>query len=482
MSNSNLVTYKRITNHKTSPRNHKIDTITIHCIVAQWTAKQGCDYFATTDRECSCNYVVGKDGSIGLSVDEKDRSWCSSNSANDHRAVTIEVASDTVHPYKVTDAALNALIELCADICKRNDIKELKWKADKSLIGQVDKQNMTVHRWFANKSCPGDYLYNLHSYIADEVNKKLNVVKPKTDVKMTEKEIWDELLKDIKNEYGVAGLMGNLYAESGINSKNLQQTYEKKLGLTDTTYTEKVDNGTYTNFVKDSAGYGLAQWTYWSRKQNLLDYANSIGHSIGSCKMQVEFLLKELKGYKTVYNTLQNAKSVKEASDCILTQYERPADQSDNVKNKRANYGQNIYNKYVKVETPKVETEKKYYRVRKSWTDAKSQLGAYTNLENAKKVCKTGYSVYDWNGNKVYPIVVETPKVENNSEYKTGMYKVTVDSLNIRKGPGTDYKINGCIKDKGTYTIVEVKNGHWGKLKSGAGWISIHKNYCKKVK
>ena len=173
-TNSPLVTYKRITNNKTSPRNHAIDTITIHCLVGQLTAKQGCDYFATTDRECSANYVVGKDGSIGLSVEEKDRSWCSSSSSNDHRAITIEVASDTAHPYAVTDEAYNALIKLVADICKRNGIKKLLWKADKSLIGQVDKQNMTVHRWFANKSCPGEYLYSRHSDIAAKVNALLD--------------------------------------------------------------------------------------------------------------------------------------------------------------------------------------------------------------------------------------------------------------------------------------------------------------------
>ena len=117
MSNSSLVNYTKLSPNRTSPRNHKIDTITIHCIVGQWTAKQGCDYFATTDRQCSANYVVGKDGSIGLSVEEKDRSWCSSNAANDNRAITIEVASDTSHPYAVTDKAYEALIKLVADIC-----------------------------------------------------------------------------------------------------------------------------------------------------------------------------------------------------------------------------------------------------------------------------------------------------------------------------------------------------------------------------
>ena len=175
-SNSSLVSYTKISPNKTSPRNHIIDTITIHCIVGQWTAKQGCNYFANVGVKCAPNYVVGKDGSIGLSVDERDRSWCSSNGANDNRAITIEVASDTTHPYAVTDKALNALIELIADVCRRNNIKELKWKGDKSLIGQVDKQNMTVHRWFANKACPGDYLYNKHPHIVNEVNKKLGVV------------------------------------------------------------------------------------------------------------------------------------------------------------------------------------------------------------------------------------------------------------------------------------------------------------------
>lgn len=172
-TNSSLVTYKNLTSDRTAPRNHKIDTITIHCYVGQVTAKQGCDYFVKTDRQVSSNYVVGYDGSIGLSVEEQNRAWTSSSPANDHRAITIEVASDTKPPYAITDKAMKALIELVADICKRNGIKKLLWKGDKNLIGQVDKQNMTVHKWFANTACPGEYLYERHSYIADEVNKKL---------------------------------------------------------------------------------------------------------------------------------------------------------------------------------------------------------------------------------------------------------------------------------------------------------------------
>lgn len=178
MSNSSLATYTKISPNRTSPRNHTIDTISIHCAVGQVTAKQllnmshFVNYNATNGS--SCNYAIGYDGSIGLGVEEKDRSWCTSSRSNDHRAITIEVASDTKHPYTVTDAAYKALIKLLVDICKRNGIKELKWRGDKSLIGQVDKQNMTVHRWFAAKACPGDYLYNLHGQIAKEVNTQLN--------------------------------------------------------------------------------------------------------------------------------------------------------------------------------------------------------------------------------------------------------------------------------------------------------------------
>lgn len=182
MSNSSLVDYTLISPNRTSPRNHKIDTITIHCVVGQCTVESLGAVFAPATRKGSSNYGIGKDGRIGMYVEEKDRSWCSSNAANDHRAITIEVASDTFHPYAVTDAAYKSLIKLVADICIRNGIKELKWKGDKSLIGQVDKQNMTVHRWFANKACPGDYLYERHGEIAAEVNKLLGVAgsKPTT--------------------------------------------------------------------------------------------------------------------------------------------------------------------------------------------------------------------------------------------------------------------------------------------------------------
>lgn len=172
-TNSKLVNYTRISPNRGVNRNHKIDTVSIHCVVGQCSVETLGSIFASTSKEASSNYGIGYDGRIGMYVEEKDRSWCTSSASNDNRAITIEVASDTYHPYRVNDVAYKSLIKLLVDICKRNNIKELKWKADKSLIGQVDKQNMTVHRWFANKSCPGDYLYNLHGQIAKEVNAQL---------------------------------------------------------------------------------------------------------------------------------------------------------------------------------------------------------------------------------------------------------------------------------------------------------------------
>lgn len=178
MSNSPLVDYTKISPNKTSPRNHKIDTITIHCVVGQCSVEAIGNIFTPTSRQASSTYGIGQDGRIGMYVEEKDRSWCSSNAVNDNRAITIECASDTQHPFAINDKVYKALIELCFDICKRNGIKELKWKADRSLIGQPDKQNLTVHRWFANKSCPGDYIYNLLGQIAEEVNSMINKNSP----------------------------------------------------------------------------------------------------------------------------------------------------------------------------------------------------------------------------------------------------------------------------------------------------------------
>ena len=174
MSNSPLVSYTKISPNKSSPRNHKIDTVTIHCVVGQCSVETLGNVFAPTSRQASSNYGIGYDGRIDMYVEEKDHSWCSSNAANDNRAITIEVASDTKEPYAVNAKAYAALVDLLVDICKRNGIKELVWSTNKAdRVNHKNGCNMTVHRDYANKSCPGTYLYERHAQIASEVNKRL---------------------------------------------------------------------------------------------------------------------------------------------------------------------------------------------------------------------------------------------------------------------------------------------------------------------
>lgn len=179
MSNSKLVTYTRISPNRTSPRNGVIRGVAIHCTAggrnkrARDTADLG--RFTTYDRKngASCNYAVGGDGSIALVVPESDRAWCTSNPI-DHQIVSIEVASDIAAPNRVTDKAMSALLDLLTDICRRNGIPALLWRGDKALMGNWAVQNMVVHRWTrTDKVCPGDYLYNLHPWIAGQVNARL---------------------------------------------------------------------------------------------------------------------------------------------------------------------------------------------------------------------------------------------------------------------------------------------------------------------
>ena len=162
-----------------------------------------------------------------------------------------------------------------------------------------------------------------------------------------EKTIWDFLKNKGFSDYATAGIMGNLNAESGLNPINLQNSYEKKFGTTDAEYTQDVDNGNYTNFAKDAAGYGLAQWTYWTRKQNLLSAAKAAGKSIGDITVQLNYLVKELSGYAGVMKDLQAAGSVLEASNAFLTGFEKPANQGETVKQQRAGYGETYYKKYA---------------------------------------------------------------------------------------------------------------------------------------
>lgn len=189
MSNSPLVSYVGLTFNCNIPRKYPISRISIHCFVGQVSAERGCEVFQNSTAS-SCQYIDAFDGRIGQSVDEANRSWCTSSRDNDHRAVTIEVASDTFHPYAVTDKAYASLLDLVTDICYRNGKKKLLWFGDKekslSYEPKADEMLLTVHRWFAAKACPGDYLYERHDDIVREVNSRLQKIEAENDKKEEE--------------------------------------------------------------------------------------------------------------------------------------------------------------------------------------------------------------------------------------------------------------------------------------------------------
>ena len=181
MSNSSLVDYVKISPNKTSPRNHKIDRITIHHMAGNLSVETCGNVFAPSSRQASANYGIDSDGRVGMYVEEKDRSWCSSNKANDHRAVTIEVADDVIgNGWHSSDKAMNKLVELCADICRRNGITRLNYTGDTN-------GNLTMHKWFAATDCPGTYLESKFPWIAEQVNKKLSGEDKKEESKPVQK-------------------------------------------------------------------------------------------------------------------------------------------------------------------------------------------------------------------------------------------------------------------------------------------------------
>ena len=188
-TNSKLVVYKRLSPNHSGRRTQPIDRISPHCVVGQVTAEGLGDWFARSSTQASSNYGIDKDGRVALYVEEKNRSWCTSSNANDQRAVTIECASDTYEPYRMNDAVYKSLVKLCVDICKRNGKTKLLWLGSKSktlaYIPKSDEMVITVHRWFANKSCPGNWLYSRLGDLANEVTKQLKVKPAETKPKDT---------------------------------------------------------------------------------------------------------------------------------------------------------------------------------------------------------------------------------------------------------------------------------------------------------
>ena len=445
----------------------RIKYIVIHYVGALGGAENNCRYYGGGNRNASAHYFVGFNGEVWQCVEDANIAWHCGASSYKHEecrnanSIGIELCvrkkntknlGATDKDWYFEDATVEAAAELTRYLMEKYG---------------VPASHVIRHYDVTGKICPNPYVYNTSAHTWDEFKKKISEQQAETPQNSNEKAIWDFLTGKGLNAYAVAGIMGNLYAESGLNSCNLQNTYNKILGMSDEEYTDAVDGGTYDNFINDKTGYGLAQWTYWSRKQALLLRSHKTGESIGNLPMQLGFLWEELQGYTAVMEVLKKAGSVRSASDAVLTGYEKPADQSEAVKKKRAEYGEAYYKKYA------AGGGTKYYRVRKSWTDAASQLGAFTSLENAKSACKAGYTVYDDNGKAVY-----MAGGQQAAAAVPFSVRVDITDLNIRTGAGTNYAKTGHTTGTGVFTIVEVKAGTgadagWGRLKSGAGWISL---------
>ena len=403
-TNSPLVAYTKLSPNHSGQRKHAIDTITIHCVVGQCSVETLGNIFAPTSRQASCQYGIGADGRVGMYCEEKNRSWCTSSSANDHRAVTIEVASDTKHPYAVKDNVFEVLIALVADICKRNGIKKLVWSTDKNeRVNHLNGCNMTVHRDYANKSCPGQYLYDRHGEIARRVNELLGSApaeEEKPVVKPSEIHV-DDLVKI-------------------------------------------ADNATYYN-GKTVPG--------WVKAKN--------------------WFVVEVEGDRAVIDDSEDGKNAINSpiSTKFLTVVKPAQNGSESVEK-------------VKLEKGAVVTftGKKHYAHANSDNPVACKPGKATITLDPYMKGKHPYHLVAVKGgtSNVYGWVDAEDIYEANEveEFKPYLVKVTASALNIRKGAGTSHPVVGCIGDKGIYTIVAEDNG-WGKLKSGAGWISLA--YTKRV-
>lgn len=352
-TNSGLVSYKDLSPNYSGQRTMNIDSLAIHTMAGNLTVETCGILFRNKNTKASSNYGIGSDGRIALYVEEKNRAWATSSSAVDNRAISIEVASTTTkEPYGITDEAWDALIDLCTDICRRNNIKELKWKADKNIGLDPALQNMAAHRWYnTKKSCPGTFLYTHMGIIAEKVNANLNnpniPLRESTTNSMKPKKIWEFLMDHFENIYVSAAIMGNLYMLSSLIPNNLRASDEKRLGMDDSTYTKKVNSNEYKDFATDGAAYGLAMWSSKNRKTKLLEYARTSGKGIGNLNMQLNFLYEDMAADKELMAAFNLCTSVKEGVKLFLTKYKN-ATLTDELLNSRVEVSKKFLKEYKK--------------------------------------------------------------------------------------------------------------------------------------
>ena len=401
MSNSPLVVYTKLSPNHSGKRTKKIDTITIHCMAGNCSVETCGNLFASSARQASSNYGIGTDGRIALYVDEANRSWCTSSNANDQRAVTIEVANNGGAPdWPVSAKAYAALLDLVTDICKRNGIKRLVWSTRKNdRVNHLNGCNMTVHRDYANKSCPGDYLYNRHGQIAAEVNKRLGI----TDAG------------------GSTGGQTSGNTETGL-----------KVG-------DVVD-------FKGTQHYTSAA----AKDAKICKPGKATITAVAAGKAHPYHLKAVSGGGSTVYGWVN-------AADISTGNTETGLKVGDVVDFKGTQHYTSAAAKDAKICKPGKAT-------------ITAVAAGKAHPYHLKAVSGGGSTVYGW----VNAADISTGSTGTATSYRV---RTTADVLNIRKGPGTNYGVAGQIKGKGIYTIVAEAAGpgatKWGKLKSGAGWISL---------
>ena len=491
-TNSPLVTYTKLSPNHSGQRTHGIDRITPHCVVGQLSCEIICDCFPA-GRDASCNYGIGKDGRISLCVEEKNRSWCSSSNANDQRAVTIECASDMQEPYAMNSAVYASLINLCVDICKRSGKKKLLWFGDKNKTlnysPKPDEMVITVHRWFANKSCPGDWLYARLGDLATKVTSQLGGKEDTPSKSGTQATVLKSLSEsDAIKKVGAlftadqkkSGILASVslaqfILESGYGKSELAQNannlFGMKCSLSGNAWRGSTWDGKskYTKQTQEQNGDGsMVTITADFRKYPCIE--DSIAdHSA--------YLLGAKNGNKLQYDGLKGCTDYKKAVQIIkdggyatsLTYLEKFC---------------SIIEKWKLTQYDTIgsgDSETRWYRVRTSWADSKSQKGTFKILDNAKKCADSnpGYKVFDADGNVAY--APSSPP--DTSADVPFLVRVRIPDLNIRTGAGTNFpRTQFC--PPGTYTITAVLPGHGstlgrGKLKSGAGYISL--DYCERV-
>lgn len=475
-TNSSLVSYTNLSPNHSGQRTHSIDRITPHCVVGQLSAESICGCFTSTSRQASCNYGIGTDGRVSLCVEEKNRSWCSSSNANDQRAVTIECASDKTEPYAMNDAVYATLIKLCTDICKRNGKTKLLWLGDKdktlNYSPASDEMVLTVHRWFANKSCPGNWLYARLGDLAAKVTAALGTSIP-TATSGTQAKDFASL-----SETAVIAKVGSLFTanqktsgilacvslaqfiqESGYGKSELAQNanncFGMKCSLSGNTWAGSTWDGSskYTKATQEDDGNGnLYTVTAEFRKYPNVE-ASIADHSA--------YLLGAMNGSKKRYDGIAGMTDYKAVVQLIK-------DGGYATDTKYVSRLCALIEKYNLTQYNAVNASADvWYRVRKTWADSKSQLGAFHSLGNAK-VCADAnaeYSVYDETGKTLYTS-------GSTTAFQPYMVKVSITNLNIRKGAGTNFAKTGKYTGIGTFTIVEEATGQgsssgWGRLKSG---------------